>query len=149
MRGVLFIMNEKIRIVAHNEFGVLDGNQFGDWIDLKVAQDYSLKKGDFEILNLGVSMEIPAGYEAHLVPRSSTFKKYGILQTNGVGIIDNDYSGTDDIWGMPVYATRDIEITKGTRIAQFRIIRKQPDIHFEYVDELENPNRGGFGSTGD
>lgn len=121
----------------------------GDWIDLYTAESYDLKVGDFALINLGVSMKLPEHIEAHLAPRSSTFGKYGILQTNGVGIIDNSYCGDDDIWKMPVYATRDTVIPVHTRIAQFRIIAKQPTLYFNVVDTLNSNNRGGFGSTGD
>lgn len=122
--------------------------QQGDWIDLMAEGDIELKKGDFDIIPLGVAMEPPRGYEALLVPRSSTFKKYGIIQTNGIGIIDESYCGDNDKWGMPVYATRDTLIHRGDRIAQFRIIKHQPEIAFVEVEHLGNTDRGGFGSTG-
>lgn len=92
-------------------------------------------------------MKLPEGFEAHLAPRSSTFKNFGILQTNSVGVVDSSYCGAEDWWKMPVYATRDVTIEKGSRIAQFRIMENQPKIQFEET-ELENKNRGGFGSTG-
>ena len=120
----------------------------GDWADLRSAENASLKAGDFKIISLGVSMKIPDGYEAHLAPRSSTFKKWGILQTNSVGVIDESYCGNEDVWGMPVYATRDIDIKKNERICQFRIIEKMPELTFCEVDNMENENRGGFGSSG-
>ena len=120
----------------------------GDWIDLSAAETYTLKQGDFALIDLGVSMKLPDGYEAHLAPRSSTFKKWGIIQTNSTGVIDNSYSGDDDIWKMPVYATRDTVISKGDRVCQFRIMEKQRDIEFEEVESLGDKNRGGFGSTG-
>lgn len=120
----------------------------GDWIDLRSAEDVNLEKGHFYKISLGVSMKLPEGYEAHVVPRSSTFQKWGIIQTNGVGIIDNSYSGDDDIWMMPVLATRDSFIYKGDRICQFRIVKKQPaELELIAVDHLDGPNRGGFGST--
>lgn len=121
----------------------------GDWIDLRNNEDVSLKKGDFKLIDLGVAMELPDGYEAMVIPRSSTFLKYGLLQANSLGLIDNSYCGDNDFWAMPAYATRDIEIPKGTRICQFRIQKNQPDINFEFVDSLGNKNRGGFGSTGE
>lgn len=122
----------------------------GDWIDLKAAEDVSLRAGDYAQIPLGVAMKLPADYEAHLVPRSSTFRKYGIIQTNGVGIIDNDYSGDDDEWAMPVYATRDVMIRRGARIAQFRIVpTMDDDVITHTVDKLNELSRGGFGSTGD
>lgn len=134
-------------------------NEKGDWIDLRVAQDYEIKKGDFTLLDLGVAMKLPEGFEAIIAPRSSTFKKYGLLQTNGIGIIDNTYCGNNDIWKMPVYATRDTVIKKGERLCQFRI---QPTMEKLFtpssaplhslviciVDDLGAPDRGGFGSTG-
>lgn len=119
-----------------------------DWIDLRVAEDISLKAGDFAMINLGVSIEIPEGYEAHLAPRSSTFKNFGLIQTNSIGVIDNSYCGEKDIWKMPVYATRDVDIHVNDRICQFRIIEKQPLIEFEEVEHMTGPDRGGFGSTG-
>ena len=120
----------------------------GDWVDLRCANDVHLKAGDFMIISLGISMKIPEGYEAHLAPRSSTFKKYGLLQTNSVGVIDGSYSGDNDIWGMPVYATRDIDISKNERICQFRIMEKMPYVTFTPVEHLSDINRGGWGSTG-
>ena len=119
-----------------------------DWIDLRAAADVTLKKGEFKLIPLGVAMELPKRYEAHIVPRSSTFKNYGVIQTNGVGIIDESYCGDDDQWMMPVYATRDVVIHKNDRICQFRIYKNQPRIYFERLFHLNNKNRGGFGSTG-
>lgn len=119
-----------------------------DWIDLRASKDITLKQGSFTLIPLGVAMKLPDGFEAHIVPRSSTFKNYGIIQTNGIGIIDNSYCGDSDQWMMPVYATRDTEIHKNERICQFRIIRNQPEIVFDEVEELGGKERGGFGSTG-
>lgn len=119
-----------------------------DWIDLRCAEDVDLKQGEFRLLSFGIAMELPEGYEAHIVPRSSTFKNFGLVQTNHMGVIDNSYCGDDDIWRMPVLATRDTHISFGDRIAQFRIVEKQPPLHFEEVDHLTGANRGGFGSTG-
>ena len=121
----------------------------GDWIDLLTSKEYKLNAGDFALLDLGVSMKLPEHLEAHLAPRSSTFKKYGVIQTNGVGVIDNSYSGDNDVWMMPVYATRAVTIPAHARIAQFRVIAKQPTLSFNVVDTLNSENRGGFGSTGD
>ena len=133
----------------------------GCWLDLRAAEDVTLEKGDSKLINLGIAMELPVGYEAILVPRSSTFKNYGIIQTNGEGVIDGfstdengkiiqgtGYCGDNDIWKMPVYATRYTVIHKNDRICQFRIQKKQPDIEFVEVEHLRNDNRGGFGSTG-
>ena len=119
-----------------------------DWIDLRAAKDVSLKKGEFALIPLGVAMELPEGYEAHVVPRSSTFKNFGILQTNSVGVVDYSYRGDNDQWRMPVYATRDVTIPKGARICQFRIMKHQPIIEFCETEFLSNPDRGGHGSTG-
>ncbi len=119
-----------------------------DWIDLRAAERIALHKGNFALIPLGVAMKLPEGYEAHLVPRSSTFKNYGIIQTNSMGMIDNSYSGDNDEWKMPVYATRNTIIEKGDRICQFRIMENQPTISFEQVERLDEGDRGGFGSTG-
>ena len=107
-----------------------------------------MKAGEFQLIPLGVAMQLPDGYEAHVVPRSSTFKNYGIIQTNSCGIIDGTYCGDQDMWRMPVYATRDTVIHANDRIAQFRIFENQPRIVFDEVESLGNENRGGFGSTG-
>lgn len=124
----------------------IDGKS--DWIDLRSAEDIVLKKGDFKLVPLGVAMQLPEGYEAHVVPRSSTFKNFGVIQTNHMGVIDYTYSGDNDQWYMPVYAVRDTEIHVNDRICQFRIMENQPKIVFEETDRLEGPDRGGFGSTG-
>ena len=119
-----------------------------DWIDLHAAEDVTLKAGEFRLIPLGVAMALPEGYEAHIVPRSSTFKNYGILQTNSMGVVDCSYCGDNDQWRMPVYATRDVTIEKNARICQFRIYETQPPIEFEECETLGNASRGGFGSTG-
>ena len=124
----------------------IDGKS--DWIDLRAAETVELKAGEFKLIPLGVAMQLPEGYEAHIVPRSSTFKNYGILQTNSCGIVDGSYCGDDDMWKMPVYAVRDTRIELNERIAQFRIVENQPRIEFKEVESLLNSNRGGFGSTG-
>jgi dUTP pyrophosphatase len=120
----------------------------GDWIDLRANETITLHKGDFRLIPLGIGMKLPDGYEAHVAPRSSTFKNWGIIQTNSIGIIDNSYSGDNDQWMMPVLATRDTLIARNERIAQFRIVEKQPMIGFNVVEHLEDTDRGGFGSTG-
>jgi dUTP pyrophosphatase len=120
----------------------------GDWIDLRSAYDEEFKTGEFGFIDLGISIKIPKGYEAHLAPRSSTFKNYGILQVNSVGIIDESYSGNEDIVKMPIYATRNTLIKKNDRICQFRIIEKMPEVTIIEVDNMEDESRGGFGSTG-
>lgn len=124
----------------------IDGKS--DWIDLRAAEDITLKKGDFKLIPLGVAMQLPKGYEAHVVPRSSTFKNFGIIQTNHMGVIDYTYSGDNDQWFMPVYAVRDTEIHVNDRVCQFRIMENQPAIEFNEVEVLDGPDRGGFGSTG-
>ena len=93
-------------------------------------------------------MELPQGYEAHIVPRSSTFKNFGLIQTNSCGVVDCTYCGDEDMWRMPVYAVRDTVIHVNDRICQFRIMENQPQIQFEQVEQLNNQNRGGFGTTG-
>lgn len=121
----------------------------GDWIDLRIAEDVTLKVGEFKLIPLGVAMMLPKGYEALVIPRSSTFKKYGIIQANSVGLIDETYCGNNDEWYFPAYATRNISIPKNTRICQFRIIEHQPPVDIAEVTELSEINRGGFGSTGE
>ena len=120
-----------------------------DWIDLASAADVFMKKGEFKLIPLGVAMELPEGYEAHIVPRSSTFKKYKVIQTNHMGVIDNSYCGDNDWWFWPAYAVENTVIPKGTRIAQFRIVERMPRIQLVTVEKLGNKDRGGHGSTGD
>ncbi|MDD2446083.1 MAG: dUTP diphosphatase [Tissierellia bacterium] len=124
----------------------IDGKS--DWIDLRAAEEVSLKKGEFKLISLGVAMELPEGYEAHIVPRSSTFKNFGVIQTNHFGIIDESYCSNEDVWMFPAFAIRDTEIHINDRICQFRIMKHQPVIEFEETDNLGNESRGGFGSTG-
>lgn len=119
-----------------------------DWIDLRSSEDVDMKAGEFRLIKLGVGMKLPEGYEAHIVPRSSTFKNFGIIQTNHCGIIDESYCGDNDQWMYPAYAVRDTHISVGDRICQFRIFEHQPQIQFEEVENLESVDRGGFGSTG-
>lgn len=129
-----------------DKLAYIDGKS--DWIDLRAAEETELHAGDFAMIPLGVAMELPAGYEAHVVPRSSTFKTWGIIQTNSIGVIDQSYCGDNDMWRMPVYATRDTIIHVNDRIAQFRIVKHQPTIVFDEVDHLTGADQGGFGSTG-
>ncbi len=138
----------RIRYFSDNikKLEYIDGKS--DWIDLRASETVELKAGEFALIPLGVAMELPKGYEGHLVPRSSTFKNYGILQTNSCGIVDCSYCGDEDMWRMPVYATRDTVIRENDRICQFRIVENQPHIEFEEVESLNNVSRGGFGSTG-
>lgn len=120
----------------------------GDWIDLRAAETVTLKAGEFKLIPLGVAMQLPEGYEAHVVPRSSTYKNFGIIQTNHQAVIDESYCGDNDQWFYPAYALRDTVINVNDRICQFRIMQKQPTIDFEEVEILGNKNRGGIGSTG-
>lgn len=119
-----------------------------DWIDLRAAEDVTLKKGESRMIPLGVAMQLPEGYEAHIVPRSSTFKNFGIIQTNHMGVVDESYAGPNDWWHMPALAVRDTQIHKNDRICQFRIMEHQPALQFEECSRLEAPDRGGLGSTG-
>ncbi len=141
---------ETIRIKYHSKdigkLAYIGGKS--DWIDLRSAEHVCLKKGEFHMINLGISLQLPKGYEAVLVPRSSTYQNFGIIQTNHMGVIDETYCGDDDVWRMPVLAVRDTEINVNDRICQFRIQRHQPQILFEEVPSLGNEARGGFGSTG-
>lgn len=118
-----------------------------DWIDLRVAEDVVMKKGEFRLIRLGVAMELPRGYEAHVVPRSSTYKNFGLIQTNHMGVIDESYKGDADEWKWPALAMRDTEVHVGDRLCQFRIMKHQPQINFLEVDSLENEDRGGFGTS--
>lgn len=120
----------------------------GDWIDLRAAADIEMKAGEFRVIPLGVGMILPEGYEAHIAPRSSTYKNFGIIQTNSIGMVDNSYCGEEDEWKMAAYALRDTVIHKNDRICQFRIMEKQPELEFETVEHLKEQSRGGFGSTG-
>ena len=120
----------------------------GDWIDLRAAEDVEMKAGEFRYIRLGVGMILPDGYEAHVAPRSSTFKNFGVLVANSFGVIDSSYCGEEDEWRLPALAMRDTVIRKNDRICQFRIVEKQPEIEFEVVEHLRADSRGGFGSTG-
>lgn len=139
-------MNIKIKYFADIEH--IRVNPKGDWIDLRSAEDVTLKAGEFRLINLGIGMILPDGYEANVIPRSSTFKNFGIIQTNHVGVIDNSYSGDNDEWKIPAYAIRDTVIHKNDRICQFRINKIQPVIEFTTVEKLNEVNRCGFGSSG-
>lgn len=144
----------------------------GDWIDLRVDSlktfidcdlgtlgvgdeiwdlkdnPISYRKGDVMKFGLGVAMELPNGYEAIVAPRSSTFKHWGLIQTNGIGIIDNTYCGDNDEWCIEFIAMRDGEINRFDRVCQFRIQENQPKIEIKEVKHLGNKDRGGYGSTG-
>ena len=138
-----------VKVKYHTDIDKLEQIKIGDAIDVRAAKDISLKFMQHTKIPLGFSCEIPEGYIALLMPRSSTFNRYGIMQCNSIGLIDNSYCGNADEWAMPVIAMRnDVFIQKNDRIGQFLIIPKMPTIQFETVDDLENENRGGFGSTG-
>lgn len=149
---------EKIKIKYHcDDIEKIEKIVEGDWIDLRAAESVFIPEGGFALISLGVSMKLPEGYEAHIVPRSSTFKKWGIIQTNHMGVVDNSYSGTNDVWKFPALCLkstidtmtgRGTMIHQGDRICQFRIVRNQPKVEFETVDTLDETDRGGFGSTG-
>ena len=143
-------MMERIRIRYLREgmepLRYVDGKS--DWIDLRCAERVELKAGEFYLLPLGVAMELPEGYEGHLVPRSSSFRNWGFLQVNSIGVVDHSYCGDNDEWKMPVWATRDAVIERGDRICQFRIVKNQPELEFVECEHLGSPDRGGFGSTG-
>jgi len=124
----------------------IDGKS--DWIDLRAAEDVSMKAGEFKLIPLGVAMQLPAGYEAHIIPRSSTFKNFGVIQANHFGLVDESYCGDNDWWYFPAIAMRDTEIHVNDRLCQFRIMEHQPTIKFSEVASLDNPDRGGIGSTG-
>ncbi len=124
----------------------IDGKS--DWIDLRAAEDVVMKAGEWKLIPLGVAMQLPEGYEAHVVPRSSTYKNFGLVQTNSMGVIDASYCGDNDQWFVPMYAVRDTEIHVNDRICQFRIMENQPTINFFEVESLDGADRGGFGSTG-
>lgn len=139
---------KKIRIKYHADIERITKIDQGDWIDLRAAEDYVLKDGEYKLLSLGVSMKLPRGYEAHVLPRSSTPSKFGIELANSQGIIDNSYSGDNDIWRFPARAIRDTIIHKGDRICQFRIVKKMRKVKLIEVDHLGGKDRGGIGSTG-
>ena len=122
--------------------------EIGDWIDLRASQSFEYGSGEFMLIPLGIAMQLPEGYEANIVPRSSTFKKYGVIQTNSFGVVDESYAGDNDQWFMPVYSLKAGRINEGDRICQFRINKKMEDIEFVEVQVLGNQDRGGHGSTG-
>ena len=139
---------EIIKIKYLKDIQKIERFNVGDWIDLRSAEDVTMKAGEYRMIPLGVAMELPHGYEALVAPRSSTFRKYGILLANSVGIIDEAYKGDNDEWNFLAYATKNTKIRKNERICQFRIIQHQPLIHLQEVESLGNVDRGGIGSTG-
>ncbi len=140
----------EIKIKYHSDkidkLKYIDGKS--DWIDLRSAESVELKQGDFKLIDLGVSVQLPQGYEMIVAPRSSMFKNFGLIQTNGIGIIDESYCSDDDRLMLPVLAMRDTKININDRLCQFRIFKHQPAIEFNEMESLGNPTRGGFGSTG-
>lgn len=140
---------EKIKIkYFDNEIDKVEKIAKGDWVDLRAAETIKIKRGEFKLIPLGVGMKLPEGYEANIVPRSSTYKNFKILQTNCFAVIDNSYSGDNDQWMYPAFATEDTVIHKNDRICQFRINKIQPEIEFVEVEHLDEVDRGSFGSTG-
>ncbi len=141
---------EIIKIKYHSseieKLTYIDGKS--DWIDLRSAENVTLEPGEFHLINLGISVQLPPGYEMLIAPRSSTYKNFGIIQTNSVGVVDESYCGDNDVLMMPVRADRHTEIHVNDRVCQFRILRHQPTIEFLEVAHLEGEDRGGFGSTG-
>ena len=129
-----------------DKLAYIDGKS--DWIDLRASEEVTLKQGEFALVPLGVAMELPKGYEAHIVPRSSTYKNFGVIQANHCGVVDGSYCVDNDMWRMPVIAMRYTQIHVNDRICQFRIMKNQPEILFEEVEHLEGKDRGGFGTTG-
>lgn len=151
----------KIRIKYFEESTKLKKIAKGNWIDVYANKDVFVKVNERAMIPLGFALELPSGWEAHLAPRSSTFKTWGIIQTNSVGVVDDTYIGDNDQWYMPVYCLegKNIEIIdgvevkgtwirKGDKIAQFRIMEVMPEIEFDEVESFGNSDRGGFGSTG-
>lgn len=148
--GERIVMTETIKIKYHTDkiekLDYIAGKS--DWIDLRSAEDVVLEEGEFRLISLGISVKLPEGYEMIIAPRSSTYKNFGIIQTNSIGVVDETYCGNDDIIKMPVKADRHTEIHVNDRICQFRIQKHQPQIVFQEVESLGDENRGGFGSTG-
>ena len=138
----------QIKIKYHADIDPLEQKEGSDWIDLRTAETTMLRAGECKLISLGVSMKLPEGYEALVIPRSSTFKNWGVFQANHCGLIDNSYCGDNDVWKFPAYATQPVIIPKNTRICQFRIQKKMGAVDFVEVAALEEQDRGGFGSTG-
>lgn len=177
-------MKLKIKVRNVNHFAPLpEIAKKGDWIDLYAASNCTMSAPqagtlkthkvngenvshrdvsfDFDLIPLGVVMQLPKGFEAIIAPRSSAYKNFGIIQANSIGVVDNSYCGDNDMWKLPVIALKDTTIAAGTRICQFRIQLSQnatlwqkikwllsSGIKFEGCRFLSNKDRGGFGSTG-
>lgn len=151
----------KIRIKYSEEATRLKKIAKGNWIDVYANKDMFVKEGERAMIPLGFALELPEGWEGHLAPRSSTFKTWGIIQTNSVGVVDDTYIGDNDQWHMPVFCLQGKDtniadgveekgtwIKKGDKVAQFRIMEVMPEIELEEVETFGNDDRGGFGSTG-
>jgi len=139
----------EIKVKYHDkEIDKIKQIDIGAWIDLRAAETVTIKKGETKLISLGVSMQLPDGYEANIVPRSSTARNFKVLQCNHFGVIDPSYSGNDDIWGFMAYAIEDTFVLKNDRICQFRINKVMDKVDIIEVEDLGNDNRGGFGSTG-
>lgn len=147
-----YTRDKKIKVLAknHGYFNSVlpEKYELGDWIDLKAGKTMQIRRGEYVDIPLGIAMKLPKGYEAHVLPRSSTFKKYHIIMANSMGIIDNAYCGRNDEWCFPAYAVEDSVITRGDRIAQFRIVKNQPSVELVEVEDLTEPDRNVFGSSG-
>ena len=143
-------MEEKIKMKYHEKelekLRYIDGKS--DWIDLRVAEEVKMKAGEFRLISMGISVELPKGYEMWILPRSSAFKNFGVIQTNAMGVVDESFCGDNDIIHMPILAMRDTEMHINDRIGQFRIAKHQAEIHFVEVEHLNHADRGGFGTTG-
>lgn len=139
---------KRIKIKYLRDIEKVEGIAVGDWIDLRCAEDITISAGEYKAIPLGVAMELPKGYEALIAPRSSTFKKYGVMLANSIGVIDESYKGDNDEWHFLAKAERATYIPKNERICQFRIIKHQPKLKLIEVDTLGNADRGGIGSTG-
>ena len=142
-------MSKKIIIVKRvGDVPMPERIAVGDWIDLCNSEDVSINTFECKPIPLGVCMKLPEGYEAHLLPRGSTYKNFGIIQANSMGIIDESYCGDNDQWFMPAIALRDTTIPKGSRICQFRIMPKMEKVKFVETFHMVDKDRGGYGSTG-
>ena len=141
-------MKVKVMKLVENAVLPLKAHPSDAGADLTVTSVEFDSEHDVYTYHSGIAMEIPEGYEAHIVPRSSTFKNFGIIQANSMGIVDESYCGPNDWFYFPAIALRDTEIHVNDRICQFRIQKHQPKIEFEEVESLGNEARGGFGSTG-
>lgn len=149
MTGCGCVGELEIKVLYHNKkLTKIQDINIGDWTDLRCSEDLELKAGEFKLIDLGISVEVPKGYEMHIAPRSSTFKNFGIIQTNSVGVLDESYSGDTDIVKMPALAMRDTQLKVDDRICQCRLVPKQPNLTWVTVKTLDNEARGGFGSTG-